>query len=106
MLAEAYGAGGQTARYRQPVPTLAELTELLDRWYDPADAESWDAVGLVCGDPAERVERVVLAVDAVPATVGEAIRGGAQLLLTHHPLLLGGVHGVPADDPKGAWCTR
>lgn len=78
----------------------------LDRWFDPRTAEGWDAVGLVCGDPDETVERVLLAVDAVPATVDEAIAVGAQLLVTHHPLLLTGVHGVPADDPKGALVHR
>jgi dinuclear metal center YbgI/SA1388 family protein len=85
---------------------LGEITALLARWYDPAWAEPWDAVGLVCGDPAEPVERVVLAVDAVPATVSEACARPATLLLTHHPLLLTGVHGVPADDPKGGFVHR
>jgi dinuclear metal center protein, YbgI/SA1388 family len=88
------------------VPSLAELVAVLDGWFDPRWAESWDAVGLVCGDPAEEVERVVLAVDAVPATVAEAVDAKAQLLITHHPLLLTAVHGVPADDPKGALVHR
>ena len=83
------------------VQKLREILTALEGWYDPSWAESWDAVGLVCGDPEEPVERVLLAVDAVPPTVGEAVEGGAGLLLTHHPLLLTGVHGVPADDPKG-----
>jgi dinuclear metal center YbgI/SA1388 family protein len=85
---------------------LADLIEVMDEWFDPSWAESWDAVGLVCGDPAESVERILLAVDAVPATVDEALAGRAQLLITHHPLLLTGVHGVPADDPKGALIHR
>jgi dinuclear metal center YbgI/SA1388 family protein len=88
------------------VPRLGELIAALDEWFDPRLAEPWDATGLVCGDPAEPVERVLLAVDAVPATVTEAIESSAQLLLTHHPLLLTGVHGVPADDPKGALVHR
>jgi dinuclear metal center YbgI/SA1388 family protein len=83
------------------VPRLAELIAALDSWFDPASAEAWDAVGLVCGDPDEPVDAMLLAVDAVPETVQEARRTGAQLLVTHHPLLLSGVHGVPADDPKG-----
>src|SRR3954447_23647034 len=83
------------------MPELGELIAALDGWFDPEWAEPWDAVGLVCGDPAERVERVLLAVDAVPGTVNEAIEFGAGLLITHHPLLLTGVHGVPATDPKG-----
>ncbi len=79
---------------------------MLDDWYDPRTAEPWDAVGLVCGDPDARVERVMLAVDAVPATVAEAVAAGAGLLITHHPLLLTGVHGVPAGDPKGGLVHR
>jgi dinuclear metal center YbgI/SA1388 family protein len=88
------------------MPRLADLIAALDGWFDPGWAEPWDAVGLVCGDPDEPVTGVLLAVDAVPGTVAEAIEGGAQLLLTHHPLLLGGVHGVPASEPKGALVHR
>lgn len=88
------------------MPKLADLITVLDGWFDPRWAESWDAVGLVCGDPADSIERVLLAVDAVPATVEEAIAARSQLLLTHHPLLLTAVHGVPADDPKGALIHR
>jgi dinuclear metal center YbgI/SA1388 family protein len=88
------------------VPKLADLRRALDGWFDPAWAEPWDAVGLVCGDPDESVGRVLLAVDPVPSTVDQALAAGAGLLLTHHPLLLAGVHGVPADDPKGALVHR
>ena len=87
------------------VTTLREVLDAVDGWYPPGWAQSWDAVGLVCGDPAELVDHVVLAVDAVPATVDEAVARRA-LLITHHPLLLSGVHGVGADDPKGALIHR
>ena len=88
------------------MPTLAELIRAVDGWYPPATAESWDAVGLVCGDPAAEIHRVLLAVDCVPATVAEAVDIGAGLLLTHHPLLLTGVHSIAADTPKGALLHR
>jgi dinuclear metal center YbgI/SA1388 family protein len=89
------------------VPTaLAELISVLERAYPPALAESWDAVGLVCGDPAEPVRRVLICVDPVEATVAEAIEIGAQLIVAHHPLLLRGVHGVPASTPKGGLVHR
>lgn len=88
------------------MPLLSDLLRALDDWYPPATAESWDAVGLSCGDPGTAVDTVLVAVDCVPDTVDEAIRAGAQLLLTHHPLFLSGVHGVPATDPKGAMAHR
>jgi dinuclear metal center YbgI/SA1388 family protein len=88
------------------VPLTGELLAVLEDWFDPRWAEPWDAVGLVCGDRDDTVERVLLAVDPVPATVAEAVDAGVQLLVTHHPLLLTAVHGVPADHPKGALVHR
>jgi dinuclear metal center YbgI/SA1388 family protein len=85
---------------------LADVIAALEAAYPPALAQEWDAVGLVCGDPADKVSSVLVAVDPVPATVDEALDGGTQLLLTHHPLLLRGVHGVGADTPKGALVHR
>jgi dinuclear metal center YbgI/SA1388 family protein len=83
------------------VPRLADLVTVLDDRYDPAWAESWDAVGLVCGDPDTDVRRVLFAVDPVAAVVGEAIAAGAGLLVTHHPLFLGGTTSVAATTAKG-----
>jgi dinuclear metal center YbgI/SA1388 family protein len=85
---------------------LRELITALEARYDPALAEPWDAVGLVCGDPDEPVERVLFAVDPTAAVVDEVVETGAGLLVTHHPLLLTPVHGVPADDPKGRLVHR
>ncbi|MEU4740373.1 Nif3-like dinuclear metal center hexameric protein [Actinosynnema sp. NPDC023658] len=86
--------------------TLGDVLAALEAVYPPATAESWDAVGLVCGDRAEPVSRVLFCVDPAESTVDEAVEVGAQLLVAHHPLMLRGVTGVPADDPKGALVHR
>ncbi len=85
---------------------LREVIAALDARYDRALAESWDAVGPVCGDPDEPVGRVLFAVDPTSAVVDEVVGTGTDLLVTHHPLFLTPVHGVPADDPKGALVHR
>jgi dinuclear metal center YbgI/SA1388 family protein len=85
---------------------LGDVVAALETAYPPALAEDWDAVGLVCGDPDEPVSTVLFAVDPVVETVDEALDVGAGLLVTHHPLLLRGVHGVGADTPKGALLHR
>jgi dinuclear metal center YbgI/SA1388 family protein len=92
----------------QPHPgvPLAEVVAAVEARYDPALAEGWDAVGLVCGDPAETVRAVLFAVDPTAAVVDEAVAAGVDLLVTHHPLLLTPVHGVPATDPKGRLVHR
>jgi dinuclear metal center YbgI/SA1388 family protein len=86
-------------------PTLADAVAVLDRLYDPRGAADWDAVGLVTGDPAQPVRRVLLAVDPVQAVIDEAVAWGADLLVTHHPLLLRGVHSVASTHPKGRAVT-
>jgi len=79
---------------------LRDVIAVLDRAYPPALAHSWDSVGLVCGDPAEAVASVTVAVDATAAVAASVPDGG--LLLAHHPLLLRGVDTVAADTGKGA----
>src|ERR1700749_2752399 len=83
---------------------LADVIEVLDEAYPPRFAQSWDSVGLVCGDSADVLDSVTIAVDATPAVVDEVPDAG--LLLAHHPLLLRGVDTVAASTPKGALVHR
>jgi hypothetical protein len=72
-------------------PLLGDVIAVLDALYDPRTAQEWDAVGLVTGDPDQPVRRVLFAVDPVDVVIDEAVAWGADLLVTHHPLLLRGV---------------
>ena len=83
---------------------LRDVIEVLDEAYPPQLAQSWDSVGLVCGDPDDALGSVTIAVDATSAVVDEVPDGG--LLLAHHPLLLRGVDTVAASTPKGALVHR
>ena len=83
------------------MPTLGEVVALVHRWYPPETADDWDAVGLAAGDPGADVRRILLAVDPALPTAREAAEWNADLLLTHHPLFLRGVHGVAETSPKG-----
>jgi dinuclear metal center YbgI/SA1388 family protein len=86
--------------------TLADVLAVSERLWPGSGAEDWDAVGLVSGDPATEVRSIQLAVDAVLDTVDEAISGGVDLILTHHPLLLRGVTTVAENQYKGAVLAR
>ncbi|WP_406113860.1 Nif3-like dinuclear metal center hexameric protein [Kitasatospora purpeofusca] len=83
------------------MPKLSDVITALEELYPPQWAESWDAVGLVCGDPQAEVRRVLFAVDPVQAVVDEAIAWGADLVVTHHPLYLRGTTTVAATTFKG-----
>ena len=82
-------------------PIVATVVAALEARFPPPLAESWDRVGLVCGDPDAEVDRIIFAVDPTLAVAEEAVAAGAQLLVTHHPLLLRGVHSVAATTGKG-----
>ena len=81
--------------------SVERVVEALERRYPPELAADWDAVGLVCGDPRASVSGVLLAVDPVMAVVDEAMAIGADMIVTHHPLFLHGVHSVAPITPKG-----
>ena len=83
------------------MPTLSEIVDLVHGWYPPETADSWDAVGLVAGEPSAAVGKVLFAVDPAPEVAAEAVAWGADLLVVHHPLFLKPVHGFAATTPKG-----
>jgi len=93
---EAPDAAGSPA-----VATLGQLMLAVEELWPESLAEAWDEVGLVAGHPSAEVTRVMFAVDPTLEVIDEAIEWGAELLITHHPLLLKGVTSVAANTPKG-----
>ncbi|RFA09479.1 Nif3-like dinuclear metal center hexameric protein [Subtercola boreus] len=91
-----------------PVPpfTLQQANAVIEGLWPLANAESWDAPGLLSGAVEAEVTSIHLAVDAVAETVDEALSLGADLLLVHHPLLLRGVTTVAETTYKGALLAR
>jgi len=83
------------------VPRLADVVAALDAQYPSETAETWDAVGLALGDPLRPAQRVLFAVDPTAEVAAEAVSMRADLLVTHHPLFLRGVHGFAETTAKG-----
>lgn len=82
-------------------PVLSEVLVAVEELWPESLAEDWDRVGLVVGRPEAAVNRIMFAVDPTIEVVEEALEWGAQLLITHHPLLLKGVNSVAATSAKG-----
>ncbi|MBW8171478.1 Nif3-like dinuclear metal center hexameric protein [Ornithinimicrobium sp. Arc0846-15] len=85
---------------------LGQVIAALDEFFPPESAQSWDRVGLTAGDPAQPVAKVLLAVDPSLAVIDQAIAGGYDLIVTHHPLLLRGINSVATTSAKGVAVTR
>ena len=67
--------------------TVRDIIAALDRWAPEAQAADFDRVGLQVGDPSREVTRVIVALDLTPEVVDEAVETGAEMIVTHHPLL-------------------
>jgi dinuclear metal center YbgI/SA1388 family protein len=85
--------------------TLRDVVAALESLYPPDSAADWDRVGLVTGDLDQPVRRILFALDPTLAVIAEARDWEADLLVTHHPLLLRGVHSVATTTAKGASVT-
>jgi putative NIF3 family GTP cyclohydrolase 1 type 2 len=78
---------------------------LLESRYPSAWAVSGDRTGLEVGHPGKQVKSILVALEVTPAIVAEAAQRGAQLLLTHHPLLYQPLKDVREDRPGGRLLT-
>lgn len=83
-----------------------EIIRVLEERYPRTYACAWDNVGLLVGDREQEVRNVYIALDATDAVIEAAIRSGADLLLTHHPMIFGSIKSVTADDYTGERLIR
>ncbi|MFZ5645405.1 MAG: Nif3-like dinuclear metal center hexameric protein [Bacillota bacterium] len=77
------------------------IFELIEHLSPPDLAEEWDNCGIQAGDPDKTVERVLVALDMDEAVLSEARKKGANLVITHHPLILKGIRQIREDRQPG-----
>lgn len=69
---------------------VKELTDWLESRYPSEMAEHWDNVGLLVGDDEAEVSHVFLALDLTEETLKQATDAGADMIITHHPMIFEG----------------
>lgn len=71
-----------------------DLITYLEKEYPCSAAENWDNVGLLVGDEEGEIHQVFLALDLTEPVLEEAIAAGADMILTHHPMIFGGIKQI------------
>lgn len=79
--------------------TVADVTRAVDSIAPFGTQLDWDNSGLLVGDPGRGVTKVLVALDATTAIIDEAESRGAEVVVTHHPVIFGGVKRLLAGDP-------
>ena len=69
--------------------TVADILMYIESIAPPYMKYGWDNVGLLCGRRAREVKKILVALDPFRNVIDEAIGMGADLIVTHHPLIFG-----------------
>ncbi|TNE30556.1 MAG: Nif3-like dinuclear metal center hexameric protein [Bacteroidetes bacterium] len=70
---------------------VKDITQFLDSMAPPAYQESYDNSGLLVGDANAEIESAIISLDVTEEVVREAIEKGAGLIVSHHPIIFGGL---------------
>lgn len=84
-----------------PQATVQTVYQWIDQIAPFATAEGYDNAGLLLGSMRAPVARILVALDATPAVVEEAVRLDVQLIVTHHPLMFRGTKCILEDEYEG-----
>ncbi|MBO5500881.1 MAG: Nif3-like dinuclear metal center hexameric protein [Clostridia bacterium] len=87
-------------------PTVGDVHAWLDSIAPFETAEGFDNVGLLIGDKAAPVSKVIFTLDLSEKTVDEAIAFGAELIITHHPIIFSPLRRIHYDTPFGRMLVK
>lgn len=83
-----------------------KVIELLEKQSPKSYACDWDNVGLLVGREDKEIQKIYIALDATDEAIEEAIANGADMLLTHHPMIFKEVKRVTQEDFIGRRIIR
>ena len=75
-----------------------EIVQVIEAAYPREAALDFDNVGLLAGRAEKEVKRVYIALDATDAVIDRAVEAGADMLITHHPLIFSPLKKVTDED--------
>ena len=80
---------------------VKDITAVIEEFAPLSIQEGWDNSGLCVGSPDAPVTSVLLGLDCTPELVDEAIDCGADMIVTHHPLIFSGLKKISPEDQVG-----
>ena len=81
--------------------TIADVVRVIESFAPVEIQENWDNCGLCAGSPDAELTGVLVGFDCTRALIDEAVECGANMVVTHHPLIFHGLKKVDEADPVG-----
>ena len=80
------------------MPKVSDVFAFLNQLAPVEYAMSYDNVGLLVGDGDAHVSRILVALDITDAVICEAVKIGAELIVSHHPVIFEPMKRIVAGD--------
>jgi dinuclear metal center YbgI/SA1388 family protein len=80
---------------------LKELVKILDKEFHKDYSLNWDNTGLLIGDLKSEIQKLIISLDVNNLVINEAIKAKADLIFSHHPLILSPIKNITSDNPQG-----
>ncbi len=80
---------------------LKKIIECLEKWAPPIYQESYDNSGLMVGDYKSKISGCLISLDCTEKVVDEAINKNCNLIISHHPIIFGGIKTVNSSHWVG-----
>jgi len=77
---------------------VADVARAVESMAPPELAEEWDNVGLLVGDAAAAVRKLLVCTDLTEAVLAEALAARAQMVVAHHPVIFKSIRRVTASE--------
>ena len=81
---------------------VKDIISVIEEFAPLGIQEKWDNSGLCIGSPEAEVSSVLVGLDCTEELVDEAVACGADMIVTHHPLIFSGLKKISPDDIVGA----
>lgn len=78
-----------------------EIMDVMERTYPKHAALEWDNVGLIVGRTEKEVKKIYVALDATDEVIDGAVEAGADMLITHHPLIFSPLKKITDEEFVG-----
>ena len=80
---------------------LKKIIECLEKWAPPFYQESYDNSGLMVGDNNSDISGCLISLDCTETVVDEAISKNCNLIVSHHPIIFGGITSINSSHWVG-----
>lgn len=85
---------------------LKDIINIIEKNYPPVLAYEWDNSGFILGNRDNEIKKCIVTLDITDSVVDDAVKNGANLIISHHPIIFSGIKKINTDNNIGKILLR